>query len=278
VLRQSGARLVEVGTTNRTHAYDFAAAVGPETAAFMRIHSSNFKQIGFVHEPTLAELAEIAHAGQPPPLLIDDLGSGTLLPTRPYGLAPEPMVQESVAAGADVVTFSGDKLLGGPQAGIIVGRREVVARLRRHPLARALRVDKMTLAALEATLRSYSSGRATTEIPVWQMIAAPLDALAARVQVWQAALAWTGAQLWAGESAVGGGSLPGETLPTTLLAIPHAQAEQVAARLRRQSTPVITRIQQDHVLLDPRTVLPAQDPALLGLLAAALGAPTGSGE
>lgn len=278
VLRQSGARLVEVGTTNRTHAYDFAAAVGPETAAFMRIHSSNFKQIGFVHEPPLAELAEIAHAGQPPSLLIDDLGSGTLLPTRPYGLAPEPMVQESVAAGADVVTFSGDKLLGGPQAGIIVGRREVVARLRRHPLARALRVDKMTLAALEATLRSYSSGRATAEIPVWQMIAAPLDALAARVQVWQAALAWTGAQLWAGESAVGGGSLPGETLPTTLLAIPHAQAEQVAARLRRQSTPVITRIQQDHVLLDPRTVLPAQDPALLGLLAAALGAPTGSGE
>ena len=128
------------------------------------------------------------------------------------------------------------------------------------------------------TLRSYSSGRATAEIPVWQMIAAPLDALAARVQVWQAALAWTGAQLWAGESAVGGGSLPGETLPTTLLAIPHAQAEQVAARLRRQSTPVITRIQQAHVLLDPRTVLPAQDPALLGLLAAALGAPTGSGE
>lgn len=274
VLRQSGAQLVEVGTTNRTHARDFAAARTAATAAILRVHSSNFRQIGFVTQPSLAELAALAHetghAEGEGVLLLDDLGSGSLLDTRPYGLAPEPMVQESLAAGVDIVTFSGDKLLGGPQAGLILGRRELIARLRRHPMARALRVDKMTLAALDATLRSYQRGRAVDEIPVWQMISATADQLGSRVQGWQAALAAPApaveAEIWPGESAVGGGSLPGETLPTQLLAIRVRGAERVAAALRAGATPVVCRIQDAALLFDPRTVLPEEEPALLAAL------------
>ncbi len=270
VLRQSGATLVEVGTTNRTHARDFSSAISAQTAAILRVHSSNFRQIGFVSEPTLEELAQIAHAPSDaggPVLLIDDLGSGTLLDTQRYGLAAEPMVQSSVAVGADVVTFSGDKLLGGPQAGIIVGRAAWIEQIRRHPLARALRVDKMTLAALEATLQSYQRSAAAREIPVWQMIAAPVADLAQRAERWRAALgAERAAAVWPGESAVGGGSLPGETLPTHLLALAAPQAELMAAHLRQRALPVICRIQQDHLLFDPRTVLPAQDEELLAAL------------
>jgi len=264
VLQQSGAQLVEVGTTNRTHLRDFQAAIGPATAAIMRIHSSNFKQIGFVTMPALAELGALArqHAGL---LLIDDLGSGTLLDTRPYGLAPEPMVQERIAAGADLVTFSGDKLLGGPQAGIIVGRTELIARLRRHPMARALRVDKLTFAALNATLQSYARGRATAELPVWQMISREVSAIRHQVQGWQAHLAQAhlASAVVAGESAVGGGSLPGETLPTALLAIDHPAPDLIAARLRAQDPPLVCRIQHDRLLFDGRTVLPAQEASLL---------------
>ena len=180
VLRQSGATLVEVGTTNRTYARDYADAIGPQTALLMRIHTSNFKLVGFIHETPLAEMAEVARAHGV--VVLDDLGSGTLLPTAPYGLAPEPTVQESLAAGADLVTFSGDKLLGGPQAGLIVGRAALIAKLRSHPLARALRVDKTTLAGLEATLLAYLNGRATSDIPVWRMIAATPELLRARAE------------------------------------------------------------------------------------------------
>ena len=275
VLRQSGATLVEVGATNRTHAHDFRAALGERTAALMRVHSSNFRQIGFVSEPALDDLAALAHghrdASSAPVILIDDLGSGTLLDTRPYGLAAEPMVQQSLAAGADVVTFSGDKLLGGPQAGLIVGRRELLATIRRHPMARALRVDKMTLAALEATLRAYRRGRAPDEVPVWRMIAAPAAALQARALAWQRSLSEhmpsLSTEVVAGESAVGGGSLPGETLPTFLLAVRRADVTAAAARLRQADPPVIGRIQRDQLLFDPRTVLPEQDAAFLAALA-----------
>jgi L-seryl-tRNA(Ser) seleniumtransferase len=296
VLRQGGAHLVEVGTTNRTHLRDFADGITPETAAIMRVHSSNFRQLGFVTMPSLAELAELAHARGV--LLIDDLGSGTLLDTTPYGLAYEPTVQESVAAGADLITFSGDKLLGGPQAGVILGRKPLIEQLRRHPMARALRVDKMTLAALEATLRAYRRGRAATEIPVWRMIAATAGELHARAEKWQAHMQQHGiaAAVWPGESAVGGGSLPGETLPTFLLAIPRRESEAgaaadraaadrvapdrelqdggvaaAAARLRLGSPAVVCRIQKDHLLFDPRTVLPFQEEALLRALVAHLG-------
>ncbi|GIV77189.1 L-seryl-tRNA(Sec) selenium transferase [Litorilinea aerophila] len=289
VLRQSGARLVEVGTTNRTHLRDYREALTPETAAIMRVHTSNFRQLGFVAQPALADLAalarEYAEAQGRPLWLIDDLGSGTLLDTTPYGLAPEPRVQESLAAGADLVTFSGDKLLGGPQAGIIVGRGELIGRLRRHPMARALRVDKMTLAALDATLRSYQQGRAQAEIPVWRMIAASLEALRARAQGWRQALLDWGVppallSLRDDESAVGGGSLPGETLPTVVLAVHADQPSQMAARLRAREVPVICRIQQEQLLFDPRTVLPEQDPVLLDTLREALvdGAETGHAQ
>jgi L-seryl-tRNA(Ser) seleniumtransferase len=267
VLRQSGARLIEVGTTNRTHPADFEDAIGFETAALMRVHSSNFRQIGFVSMPSLAELVEIAGRAEIPnhrPLVIDDLGSGTLIDTAPFGLAAEPTVQQSIAAGADLVTFSGDKLLGGPQAGLIVGTRATMAILRRHPMARALRVDKMTLAALDATLRSYARGRAVEEIPVWQMIAASAESLRARAERWRERLASViPAAVIPGESTVGGGSLPGETLPTFLLALDLSRPQQVAARLRQAEIPVICRIWQDRVVFDPRTVAPEEEEQLV---------------
>jgi L-seryl-tRNA(Ser) seleniumtransferase len=260
VLRQSGATLVEVGTTNRTYARDYAAAIGPQTALLMRIHTSNFKLLGFVHAAPLAELTQLGHAHGI--AVLDDLGSGTLLPTAPYGLAPEPTVQESVAAGAGLVTFSGDKLLGGPQAGLIVGREELVAKLRKHPLARALRVDKTTLAGLEATLLAYLHGRATAEIPVWQMIAAAPDVLRVRAERLAAAIG-SGAAAVACESAVGGGSLPGETLPSCAVALSGASPDDLARRLRQGAPPVIGRIIDDRLLLDVRTVLEQQEEALV---------------
>lgn len=264
VLRQSGALLVEVGTTNRTYAQDYAAAITERTALLLLVHSSNFRLIGFVHEPELAELAAVGHSHAVP--LLDDLGSGTLLPTTPYGLAPEPTVQERVAAGADLVTFSGDKLLGGPQAGLIVGRRELVERLRRHPLARALRVDKTTIAGLEATLQSYLRGQATSEIPVWRMITAPLSDLQTRAAALAATLqaAALHAEVVECRSAVGGGSLPGETLPSAGVAVaPGADgADRCAARLRLGTPAVVARIAEGRLIVDLRTVLAEDDQIL----------------
>jgi L-seryl-tRNA(Ser) seleniumtransferase len=270
VLRQSGAALVEVGTTNRTYARDYADAIGERTALLLRVHTSNFRLTGFVHETGLAELAAVGRARGVP--VLDDLGSGTLLPTAPYGLAPEPTVGESVAAGADLVTFSGDKLLGGPQAGLIVGRAGLVDRLRRHPLARALRVDKATIAALEATLLAYLRGSALDEIPVWQMIAAPADSLRARAQaiVERLRAANVPADVLPCASAVGGGSLPGETLPSFAASPQSPNPDELARRLRLGATPVVARIADERLLLDVRTVLPGQDEELIGALLAVL--------
>jgi L-seryl-tRNA(Ser) seleniumtransferase len=269
VLRQSGARLVEVGTTNRTHIPDFQAAIGSDTALLLRVHSSNFRQIGFTAEVSLGELVALGHeVGLP---VVDDLGSGTLLDTSAYGLAPEPMVQESVAAGADLVTFSGDKLLGGPQAGIVVGRADQVERLRRHPLARALRVDKSTLAALQSTLLHYLRGEAESAIPVWRMIAAPVAQLSRRAEDWQGELRQRGiiCEVAPAHSTIGGGSLPGEVLPTVALAVAPARADAMAAALRKGTRPVVARIVADRLLLDPRTVMPEEDEALLTAVAEA---------
>jgi len=268
VMRQSGARLVEVGTTNRTYLEDYAAAISEETVALMRVHFSNFRQVGFTHETALEELVSLAR--QHGLLVLDDLGSGSLLDTADYGLTHEPMPQESIAAGADLVSFSGDKLLGGPQAGVIVGRRELIAELGRFPLTRALRVDKTTLAGLQATLLHYLKGEATREVPVWRMIATPVEELERRARAWEKALAGrVTAEVVDGASTVGGGSLPGETLPTRLLALQVPSPDELARRLRACDPPVVARIEDDALVLDPRTVLPEQDPDLLRILSSA---------
>lgn len=269
IMAASGAVLREVGTTNRTHLRDYEQNIGEQTAMILRVHQSNFRMVGFTTQPSLADLVRLARDRGV--WVMDDLGSGTFLDTRPYGLAYEPRVQDSVQAGADVVTFSGDKLLGGPQAGIIVGRAELIARLRQHPLARALRVDKMTLAALEATLAAYRRGTAELEIPVWRMIAAPVERLEERARRWLEALrgARVPATVLSSVSTVGGGSLPGETLPTWALGIRTSHASRLAALLRQGEPPVIARIEEDTVLLDPRTVLPEQDEVVVARVRAA---------
>jgi L-seryl-tRNA(Ser) seleniumtransferase len=255
VMKQSGAKLVEVGTTNRTHLRDFQEAVTGKTALLLRAHHSNFKIIGFTTEPTLAELCSL---GLP---VVDDLGSGALLDTATFGLAHEPMVQDSTAAGCALVAFSGDKLLGGPQAGIIVGKKELVAKLKQHPLARAVRADKLCLAALSATLLHYLRDEATREIPVWRMIALPLAEIERRAQRWVLGLG-TGAVV-DGESTVGGGSLPGETLPTRLVALPARSPNTFAAKLRQLPRPIVVRVAEGKVLLDPRTVSQEEEAPLL---------------
>ena len=262
VMKQSGARLAEIGTTNRIHLTDYEDALEENPAIFLRAHRSNFRIMGFTSEPDLEEVASVAHrAGIP---LVDDLGSGSLLDTARFGLGHEPTVQESLAGGADLVCFSGDKLLGGPQAGIILGRSDLVARLKKHPLARAIRADKLCLTALSATLLHYLKDEAESEIPIWRMISTPVDELQARVQSWIDHLGQ--GESIPGESTVGGGSLPGETLVTCLLALKVHNPNRVFARLRRCDPPVIARLQDDLLLLDPRTVLPEQEESLLAAL------------
>jgi L-seryl-tRNA(Ser) seleniumtransferase len=269
VLRQSGCRLVDVGTTNRTYAEDYAAALTPDSAAILRVHSSNFRLTGFVHEPTLAELAAIARSAGIP--LVDDLGSGALIDTAQFGLAAEPTVRQSLEAGADVVVFSGDKLLGGPQAGIILGRQALLRDLARHPLLRALRVDKTIIAALAATLAAYERGSALREIPIWRMISAPLAALRERAEQILARL--PAGSIVASESTVGGGSLPGATLPSLALALDPAHPDALAERLRRGDPPLVARINAGRVLVDLRSVLPEEDAALARALLDALSQP-----
>ncbi len=270
VLRRSGAVLVEVGTTNRTYLGDVEEAIGPRTRALLAVHRSNFRLDGFVTEPTLTELVALGRRRDL--WVVDDLGSGALLATAPYGLAAEPTVGERVSAGADLVCFSGDKLLGGPQAGLLVGRAAAVALVRKHPLLRALRLDKVTLAGLMATLAHYERGEALGEIPIWRAIARPLEAIRQEAAGWLAALggAAPGARLRDAESAVGGGTLPGETLPTVALAVPSADPDALAARLRRCDPPVVARIEAGEVLLDPRTVLPGEGAEVVAALRAAL--------
>ena len=266
VMAQSGARLIEVGTTNRTYVRDYASAVTEHTVALMRVHLSNFRIVGFTHQPGLHELAILARDRGL--LLLDDLGSGTLVDTAPFGLVHEPTVQESVAQGADVVTFSGDKLLGGPQAGIIVGKAELIARLRHHPLTRALRVDKTTIAGVQANLLHYLRGEAHSKIPIWQMISMTQEEIAGRARSLLRALGPAAAlcELLPGHSMVGGGSLPEESLPTMLIGLPGQDATSQAHALRTGRPSVVARIQDERVLLDLRTVLPRQERALVGRL------------
>jgi L-seryl-tRNA(Ser) seleniumtransferase len=259
VMRTSGARMVEVGTTNRTRAGDFEAAVTDRTAALLRVHTSNFRVAGFTESAGLGEMAAVAHAHGL--LLIDDLGSGAIEP-----ISDEPTIAESLKH-SDIVTFSGDKLLGGPQAGIVLAATEAgaagVRKMARHPLARAVRIDKLTLAALEATLHQRSAGRAD-EIPVQRMLRAPVEDVRRRAALWSVKLEDRGvsSRLVAGESAVGGGSVPGHGLPTFLVAL-AGPASRFAAALRRGDPPVIARIENDACCLDPRTVLTGEDETLI---------------
>ena len=266
VMKQSGAVLVEVGATNRTHLHDYEEAITDQTAMLLRAHRSNFRMTGFVTEPSLTEMSELAHSRG---LLVgDDLGSGTLLDTADYGLSHEPTMQESLAAGADIVSCSGDKLLGGPQAGIILGRADLIARLRRFPLTRALRVDKTTLAGLQATLLHYVKGETATEVPVWRMIATPLETLSHRAETWATRLAAAGLlpEVIEGHSAVGGGSLPGETLPTRLVALREPPPDRLVTLLRQADPPVIARVEGEQLVLDPRTVQLEEEETLLRIV------------
>ena len=279
IIRRAGAKLVEVGTTNRTRADDYAEALADGRARLvLRVHPSNFRLSGFTEAPDPTELAETAHAHGA--IVVDDLGSGALLDTATFGLAHEPMPSERLAAGADLVTFSGDKLLGGPQAGLIVGRADLIVRLRRDPLARAVRPDKVTLAALAATLRLYEVGLAATEIPLWRMIATSVAALQDRAIALVLAVADERVTVAAMESTVGGGSLPGETLPSVGLAIGGRGADRRLAALRTGDPAIIGRVADGHVLLDLRTVDPADDLRLAaglraGMFVAAPGAADG---
>jgi L-seryl-tRNA(Ser) seleniumtransferase len=268
VMRQSGARLIEVGTTNRTHMRDYSQAIqdGQDVGALLRAHRSNFQLVGFVTEPTLAEMAALAHAHDL--VLIDDLGSGALLDTALYGLEHEPTLQESIDAGADIVCVSGDKLLGGPQAGLIVGRAGLLERVRRHPWARAVRMDKVALAGLQATLMHYEKGETLDKVPVWQMISRPADEIKRQARHWTRQIGAVGlaAEVIQGRSTVGGGSLPGATLPTWWVALSVPSPDALSERLRLGQPPVVARIEDDRLLFDPRTVLPGQEKMLLAAI------------
>jgi len=279
VLRQSGARLVEVGATNRTRLADYESAIGPETALLLHVHTSNFRLLGFTESVAPGALAALGRSRSV--TVVDDQGSGCLLDTTRFGIPAavrEPLVQESVAAGVDLVCFSGDKLLGGPQAGIIAGKADVIAHLKRHPLARALRLDKGTIAALAATLLHYRLGEAETEVPVWRMIGAPSETLKRRASSWALRLRREGidARAVGDESAIGGGSLPGVMLPTTVIAIrppPGRGIDDLAALLRGGETPVVARIAEDRLLLDPRTVEREEERRLLAAVVVAHRSP-----
>jgi L-seryl-tRNA(Ser) seleniumtransferase len=274
IMARSGARLVEVGTTNRTRAGDYAAAIGPDTALLLKVHPSNFRVVGFTEGVTTRELVELGRARGVP--VMEDLGSGSFLDLRPFGLPHEPTVPETVAAGPDLVTFSGDKLLGGPQAGLVVGRRSLVERLRQNPLHRALRIDKLTLAALEATLRLYEEPDvAVRAIPTLRMLTELEAAVRRRARRCLRALGAAvrgalDARVVAARAQVGGGALPLAELPTAALALGSAAhpAAALDERLRAGTPPVIGRLADDRLLLDCRTVAEDEVPILVAAVRA----------
>jgi L-seryl-tRNA(Ser) seleniumtransferase len=269
VMKQSGAKLAEIGATNKVHLRDYEEALTEGAALVMCAHRSNFKLVGFTEEPALKEIVDLTHKYELP--FVDDLGSGALLDTAKYGLAHEPTVQESLAAGADLVCFSGDKLLGGPQAGIIAGRADLIARIKKHPLARAVRADKLCLAALAATLLHYLKDEATRTIPVWQMISMTREQTKVRADAWRDALGQ--GDVFESESTVGGGSLPDESLPTFVLSLSVKNPDKFLKTLRAHNPPIIARTENDKILFDPRTILDEQDKQLFTILHSLLSEP-----
>jgi L-seryl-tRNA(Ser) seleniumtransferase len=272
VMASSSTRMVEVGTTNRTHLHDYQRAINANTRLIMRVHPSNYRIVGFASLPERAELAALARESRLP--LYEDAGSGQLTDLRQHGVVDEPVVRDLIESGVDVVSFSGDKLLGSAQAGLIVGKQEIVSRLRKHPLYRALRSDKLRLAALEATLVAHRRGVAEAEVPVIAMLSLTADEIE---QLAQALVEGLKVELIPGESALGGGAGPTSRFPTTLIALtdPQKSAEDIERELRNSSPPIIARISEGKVLLDLRTVFPDQ----LSVLREALNKITGfSGE
>jgi len=260
VMKQSGAKLVEVGTTNKVRSSDYQSALEEPTALVMRAHRSNFKIVGFTEEPELEDIVDLAHQTNIP--VVDDLGSGALLDTAKYGLAHEPTVQESLAAGVDLVCFSGDKLLGGPQAGIIIGKKNLIDKIKKHPLARAVRADKTCLAGMTATLLHYLKDEAEREIPIWKMMSLTLEQLKIRAETWRDTLGQ--GKVIQSESTVGGGSLPDECISTYVLALKVKSPDKFMKKLRESQTPIIARVEDDTILFDPRTVL--EDEMLISIL------------
>ena len=260
VMKQSGAKLAEIGTTNKVRLADYEDALGIgasvtesayKNALVMRAHRSNFKIVGFTEEPELKDIVDVAHkAGV---IVVDDLGSGALLDTAKYGFAHEPTVQESLVAGVDLVCFSGDKLLGGPQAGIIIGKKDLIDRIKKHPLARAVRADKTCLAGIAATLLHYLKDEAESKIPIWRMMSLTPEQVKVRVEAWREALGV--GEVIKSESTVGGGSLPDESTSTFVLALTVRSPDKLLKKLREANPPVIARTENDKVLFDPRTVL-----------------------
>ncbi len=263
VLERSGATLVEVGTTNRVYVEDYERALSPRTALLLRTHASNYRVEGFAHEPSAAELVALGRrAGVP---VVEDLGSGALLDLGDFGARRERTVQEAIADAIGLVTFSGDKLLGGPQAGIIAGRAVLLARLRNNPLLRALRVGKLTIAALAATLLLYRDGTARERLPTLRMLAATIDELRVRARRYVDAI--PSASVVESEAYVGGGALPQSAVPSIAVAIATAQPDALTARLRKGATPVVARIEAGRVLLDLRTIASDEDDVVVAALA-----------
>ncbi len=268
IMEVAGVRLKEVGTTNKTFIQDYECAINNETALLLKVHTSNFAIRGFTHSASMAELKELGNKYNLP--LVYDIGSGAFLDTADYGLEHEPMVQEALADGADLVCFSGDKLLGGPQAGIVLGKREYINRIRKHPLLRIMRIDKMSAIALETTIMHYLKKEATDKIPIWQMISAGTNELRARAGVIVKELVAAGikAEIMDGSSMIGGGSLPDQTLQSILIAIesPLCPLEDFALKLRLSEPSVIGRIDDGNFLIDTRTVLPSLDDTLIEII------------
>jgi L-seryl-tRNA(Ser) seleniumtransferase len=272
VMAQSGTKMIEVGTTNRTKLSDYQKAINDNTRLIMRVHTSNYRIVGFTKTPTLKELAELAHENGL--LLYEDAGSGALIDFTEYGITGEPLIRESFEAGVDVISFSGDKLLGGPQVGMLVGRAEVIERLRKHSLYRALRADKLRLAALEATLDSYARGATLAEVPTHRVIAMSFEELEVRAKRFidqleqPSAASSLRAQVIEGESAIGGGAAPTSRLRTPLISVTDANLtpNEIEARLRRSRPPIVARIESDQVLLDLRTVATDDETNLLSAL------------
>jgi len=262
VMKQSGAKLMEVGTTNKIRLSDYETALAEKSALVMRAHRSNFKIVGFTEEPELKEIVDVAHKANA--IVVDDLGSGALIDTSKYGLAHEPTVQESLNAGVDIVCFSGDKLLGGPQAGIIIGKKDLINKIKKHPLARAVRADKTCLAGITTTLTHYLKDEAEQEIPIVKMMSFTAEQVKVRAEAWRKALGQ--GEVIKSESTVGGGSLPEESMPTFVLVLNVKSPDRFLKKLRESWPPIVARVEDDNVYLDPRTVFEEQEENLISIL------------